>query len=155
MCHYQSLNFRYHQSFLQQVSHNSGTNQEGGKKAQPVVSMTLDNPTTPSSEKKRKPVFTEIPQVDLPGSSSSAILKLKEEDEIPLSHLLQENATTIDTRLGKVQTCPLLYFHLQDYEESQSVDVTACGNTKIPIQVTHIIDDLYKCCKEFIPISIE
>ncbi|CAG2218740.1 unnamed protein product [Mytilus edulis] len=44
---------------------------------------------------------------------------------------------------------------LQHYEEPQSVDVTACGNTKFPIQVTNIIDDLYKCCNEFISISIE
>ncbi|CAC5412251.1 unnamed protein product [Mytilus coruscus] len=44
---------------------------------------------------------------------------------------------------------------LQHYEESQSADVTACGNTKFPIKVTNIIDDLYKCCNEFIPISIE
>ncbi|CAC5416924.1 unnamed protein product [Mytilus coruscus] len=111
-------------------------------KAQPVVSMILANPTTPSSERKSKPVFTEIPQVDLPGSSSSAILKLKEDDDIPLSYLLQENATTIDTRLGKVQTWSLLYFHLQHYEESQSADITTCGNTKFPIKVTNIIDDL-------------
>ncbi|CAG2252306.1 unnamed protein product [Mytilus edulis] len=110
--------------------------------------MTLADPTTPSSERKWKPVFTDIPQNNLPGSSSSANFKLKEDNEIQLSNLLQENAATIDSRLCKVQTGSLLYFHLQRHEESQSVDVTACGNTKFPFK-------LYECCNEFIPISIE
>ncbi|CAC5374936.1 unnamed protein product [Mytilus coruscus] len=85
---------------------------KGGENKSTTCSFNDSGKSTPSSRRKRKPVFTKIPQVDLPGSSTSAILKLKEDDDIPLSYLLQENATTIDTRLGKVQTGSLLYFRV-------------------------------------------
>lgn len=76
----------------------------GGKniQTQPVIAMTLVDPSKPSVDIKRKPLYTEDPKPDIHNSSTEKILKLKNDPSIPLSYLLQENTLHIPTRLGNV-----------------------------------------------------
>ena len=73
--------------------------------------MTLANPKKSPADRKRKPIFTEVSEETVPNSTPNQILKLKDR-KTPLSYLLQENAPTITTRLGQVQTGSPLYFHV-------------------------------------------
>ena len=76
------------------------------------MSMTLANLIKSPADRKRKPIFTEVSEETVPNSALNQILKLKEDRKTPLSYLLQENAPTIPTRLGQVQTRSPLYFHV-------------------------------------------
>lgn len=74
--------------------------------------MTLANPTKPSSDRKRRPVYSEVPEQNIPTISADEIKNLKTDKCIPLSYLLQENAPHVTTRLGNVQLASPLYYHV-------------------------------------------
>ena len=44
---------------------------------------------------------------------------------------------------------------IQHYRKIQQSTVTPCGNTTFPILSNFIIDDNYKCCNEFLLITLD
>ena len=44
---------------------------------------------------------------------------------------------------------------MQHYRKIQQSTATPCGNTTFPIFSNFIIDDNYKCCNEFLPITLD
>lgn len=70
----------------------------------------MANPKKSPADRKRKPIFTEVSEETVPNSTPNQILKPKEDRKTPLSYLLQENAPTITTRLGQVQTGVTIIF---------------------------------------------
>ena len=89
IAHYQNLNLKEVPAELSVTSLPQQWHKPRGRKikAQPVIAMTLADPTKPSSERKRKPICTEVAKQEIPSSSSEEILKLKNDSSIPLSCL--------------------------------------------------------------------
>ena len=114
IAHYQNLNLKEVPDELSATSLPQQWHKPRGRKIKPqaVVSMTLANPIKSPADRKRKPIFTEVSEETVPNSTPNQILKLKEDRKTPLSYLQQENAPTIPTRLGQVQTGSPLYFHV-------------------------------------------
>ena len=113
--HYQNLNLKEVPAELSATSLPQQWHKPRGRKIkpQPVTSMTLANPTKSPAERKRKPVYSNIPEENILKLPTSAeILKLKGDRLIPLPHLLQENASTVTTRVGDVQVGSPIYFHV-------------------------------------------
>jgi len=44
---------------------------------------------------------------------------------------------------------------LQHYEEEINVQMATCGMTNLPVRTAFLIDEEYKCCNDFIPITYE
>ena len=114
IAHYQNLNLKEVPAELSATSLPQQWHKPRVRKikAQPMIAMTLADPTKPSSERKRKPICTVVPKQEIPRSSSAEILKLKNDSSISLSYLLQENTLPMPTRLGNVQLALPLYFNV-------------------------------------------